>query len=104
MCHVVASMVVDIVSLVLIHEKEKLCECGGDNAITRTLFDILFYLLQSDQSEEIKLRALAALRTIINKYMHVFLSASSTLFYSSLCLEVTYILYIHINQNAVIFF
>ena len=56
MCHVVAwSMVVDIVSLVLIHEKEKLCECGGDNAITRTLFDILFYLLQSDQSEEIKL-------------------------------------------------
>lgn len=76
----------NILSLILIHHKEKLCENHGDNSITKRLIDIYFYTLESNQSIEIKLRTFASLRVIINKASRIFLSGNSVLC-ANLCLK-----------------
>ncbi len=76
-----------ILSLILIHQKEKLCENHGDNPVTKRLIEIYFYLLQSNQSETIKLNTFASLRLLINKAPTIFLDGNSILC-SNLCLKV----------------
>ena len=87
MCHQVSLVVMNILSLVLIHQKEKLTENHGDNPVTKRLIEIYFYLLQSNQSEQIKLKTFLALRLLINKMPTIFLDGNSTLC-ASLCLRV----------------
>ena len=86
LCHETSSIVISILSLVLIHQKEKLCESHGDNQIMHRLIEIYFYMLQSNQSEAIKLRVLASFRHLVNKSSGIFMSGHSILC-SSLCLE-----------------
>lgn len=87
MCHQVSLVVMNILSLVLIHQKDKLTENHGDNPVTKRLIEIYFYLLQSNQSEQIKLKTFLALRLLINKMPTIFLDGNSTLC-ASLCLRV----------------
>ena len=76
----------NILSLILIHQKEKLCENNGDNLITKRLVDIYFYLIETNQSTEIKLKTFASLRLIIKKIPGIFLSGNSSLC-GNLCLK-----------------
>jgi hypothetical protein len=86
LCHQSSLIVINILSLVLIHQKEKLCENNGNNVVMHRLIEIYFHMLQSYQSELIKLRVLASLRHLVNKSSSIFLSGHSILC-SSLCLE-----------------
>jgi len=92
MSHQVSLVVMNILSLVLIHQKEKLIENHGDNPIAKRLIEIYFYLLQSNQSEQIKLKTFLALRLLINKMPTIFLDGNSTLC-ASLCLRVNFCLF-----------
>ena len=85
--HQIGLVVMNILSLIVMHQKEKLCENHGENQITKKLIEIYFYLLQSNQSEAIKLKVLASLRILINKTPSIFLDGPSNLC-CNLCLEV----------------
>lgn len=98
MCHQVSLVVMNILSLVLIHQKDKLTENHGDNPVTKRLIEIYFYLLQSNQSEQIKLKTFLALRLLINKMPTIFLDGNSTLC-ASLCLRVNIFLFYKILKN-----
>ena len=76
----------NILSLILIHQKEKLCENHGDNPVTKRLIEIYFYLLHSHQSKTIKLKTFASLRLVIKKAVSIFLEGNSTLC-ASFCLK-----------------
>ena len=86
LCHQVALIVMNILSLILIHHKDKLVENNGDNSITKRLMDIYFYLLQSNQSEMVKLKVFASLRVLVNRFPAIFFEGHSSLC-ASLCLE-----------------
>lgn len=79
LCHQVGLVVLNTLTVILVHEKEKLCENHGDNPITKRLIDIYFYLLESNQSKELKLITFASLRFIINKASSIFLVGNSSL-------------------------
>lgn len=87
LCHQVSLIVLNILSLIQIHQKEKLSENHGDNAITRRLVEIYFFLLQSNQSELIKLKTFASIRLLINKIPSIFLDGKPNLC-ADLCLKV----------------
>lgn len=86
LCHQISLIVLNILSLIQIHQKEKLSENYGDNAITRRLVEIYFYLLQSNQSELVKLKAFASIRLLINKIPAIFLDGKPNLC-ADLCLK-----------------
>lgn len=86
LCHQVALIVMNILSLILIHHKDKLVDNNGDNSITKRLMDIYFYLLQSNQSEMVKLKVFASLRVLVNRFPAIFFEGHSSLC-ASLCLE-----------------
>lgn len=62
-------------------------ENNGDNQISRGMMEIYFYLLQSNQSEQVKLKVFASLRLLVNKLSSIFLDGHSSLC-ANLCLEV----------------
>ena len=76
LCHQVSLVVMNILSLILKHQKDKLCENHDDNAVTKRLVEICFYLLQSNQSKVIKLKTFASLRLLINKTATIFLDGN----------------------------
>ncbi len=86
LCFQVSGVILNILSLILIHYKDKLCENHGDNQIAKKIIDIYFYLLESNQSEQIKLKVFIALRMLINKTATIFLDGPTYLC-SNLCLE-----------------
>lgn len=86
LCHQVSSTVVSILSLVLVHQKEKICENNGENAVTHRLVELYFQLLQSNQSKSIRLKVLASLRHLINASCCIFINGQSVIC-SSLCIE-----------------
>ncbi len=78
LCHQVSLIVLNTLSLILIHQQEKLCQNHGDNPIVKQLVDIYFYLLESNQSLSIKLKTFAALRIIIKQVPCIFLEGNSS--------------------------
>ena len=73
------------------------------NSITRRLFDIYFYLLQTDQSEKIKIKVFASFRILINRVPNVFLDGQSNTC-SNLCYEVGFsALYINVVKIILFF-
>ena len=67
--------------------KDKLIENCGDNQITKKVMDIYFYLLQSNQSEHVKLKVFSSLRILVNKLSTIFMDGHSSLC-ANLCLVV----------------
>jgi hypothetical protein len=102
MAHQVSAVVMNIISLIIIHKIDKICENCGDNQITKRLVDIYFNLLQTNQSETIKLKVFASIRLLINKASMIFLEGSSALC-SYLCLEVTSTQTLHYSNSDFIF-
>ncbi|RNA17370.1 dedicator of cytokinesis, partial [Brachionus plicatilis] len=86
LCHQVSATVLNILSFVLIHQKDKLQENNGDNSICKKVLDMYFYMLQSNQSELVKLRVFAALRHLIIKLPSVFFDGQATQCFS-ICME-----------------
>lgn len=86
LCHQVSATVLRILSLVLIHQKDKLQENFGDNFICKKVLDMYFYMLQSNQSEPVKLRVFAALRHLITKLPSLFFDGQSSQCFS-VCME-----------------
>ena len=87
LCHQISLIVMRILSLILIHHKEKLSENHGDNQLVKQLTHIYFYLLESNQSEIIKLKTFSSLRLLINKTPLIFLDGHNSTLCGQLCLE-----------------
>jgi hypothetical protein len=84
LCEQVGIVILNILSLILIHQKERLLlssdnNNNNNNLITKKLIDIYFYILESNQSEMIKIKVLESLRLLINKTPQLFLQGDSTL-------------------------
>ncbi|CAF0807517.1 unnamed protein product, partial [Brachionus calyciflorus] len=86
LCHQVGITILNILSLILIHQKEKLCENNGDNQMCKKVLDLYFYLLQSNQSVSIKLRVFSSLRHLVNKTPQIFFDGQSIQCFK-VCLE-----------------
>lgn len=101
LCHQVSVVILNITSLILVHYKDKLCENHGDNILTKRLMDIYFYMLQTNQSQVVKLKVFASLRLLINKASTIFLDGHSNIC-ASLCLEVKHQIFIFTYTSNII--
>lgn len=85
LCFDVSQVVLNTLSIFLVNFKDKFSSL---NSSKQKLFDILFYLLKSDQSEEIKLKVFASVRWLIHYKSDVIYDGShSTWICSNLCYE-----------------